>query len=133
METGEGLAPAWADAGGVQIVLRNLVSNAIKYTEEGEVQVRAYQTNDEVVLEVEDTGIGMDPSRAEDLFEPFRQASEGVSREYEGTGLGLAVTKQAAKQMGGTIEVETEKGEGSRFTVQLPRAEGSPTERPDPE
>ena len=133
VETGEGLAPARADAGGVQIVLRNLMSNAIKYTEEGEVRVRASLAKSEAVLEVEDTGIGMDPSRTEDLFEPFRQASEGMSREYEGTGLGLAVTKQAVEQMGGTIEVETEKGEGSRFTVRLPRAEGCPTERPDPE
>ena len=119
-ETGEGPTRARADAGGVQIVLRNLMSNAIKYTEEGEVRVRAYRKNSEAVLEVEDTGVGMDPSRAEDLFEPFRQASEGMSREYEGTGLGLAVTKEAAEQMGGTVEVETEKGEGSRLTVRLP-------------
>ncbi|PSQ87712.1 MAG: hypothetical protein BRD42_01100 [Bacteroidetes bacterium QS_3_64_15] len=117
-----GEKPIWAqaDAGGVHIVLGNLMSNAIKYTEEGEVRVRASQAKNEAVLEVEDTGVGMDPSRAEDLFEPFRQASEGMSREYEGTGLGLAVTKEAAEQMGGTIEVETEKGEGSRFTVRLP-------------
>ena len=74
VETGEGPIRARADAGGVQIVLRNLMSNAIKYTEEGEVRVRAYRKNSEAVLEVEDTGIGMDPSRAEDLFEPFRQA-----------------------------------------------------------
>ena len=105
-------------------MLRNLMSNAIKYTEEGEVRVRASQAKNEAVLEVEDTGVGMDPSRAEDLFEPFRQASEGMSREYEGTGLGLAVTKQAVEQMGGTIEVETEKGEGSRFAVRLPTPSG---------
>jgi len=127
VETGEGPTRARADAGGVQIVLRNLMSNAIKYTEEGEVRVRAHRKNSEAVLEVEDTGIGMAPSRAEDLFEPFRQASEGMSREYEGTGLGLAVTKEAAEQMGGTIEVETEKGEGSRFTVRLP----TPSEKND--
>ena len=124
-----GEKPIWAqaDAGGVHIVLRNLMSNAIKYTEEGEVRVRASQAKNEAVLEVEDTGVGMDPSRAEDLFEPFRQASEGMSHEYEGTGLGLAVTKEAAEQMGGTIEVETEKGEGSRFTVRLP----TPSEKND--
>jgi Signal transduction histidine kinase len=71
-------------------------------------------------LEVEDTGIGMDPEMAEDLFEPFRQASEGWSREYEGTGIGLAVTREAVEQMGGTIEVDTEEGEGTRVTVRLP-------------
>jgi signal transduction histidine kinase len=115
---------ARADKGGVQIALRNLVANAIKYTEDGEVVVRAYRDDETAVLEVEDTGIGMDPGRAEDLFEPFRQASEGMSREYEGTGVGLAVTKEAIDQMGGTIEVETEKGEGSRFTVRFPPANG---------
>ncbi len=75
------------------------------------------------VLEVEDSGIGMDPSVAERLFEPFRQASEGMSREYEGTGIGLAVTKRAAEEMGGSIEVDTQKGEGSRFTVRFPAAD----------
>jgi len=98
------------------------MSNAIKYTKEGEVVVRAYQDEETAVLEVEDTGIGMDPERAEDLFDPFRQASEGLGREYEGTGVGLAVTKEAVDQMGGSIEVETEKDEGTCFTVRLPRA-----------
>ncbi len=74
------------------------------------------------VLEVEDTGIGMDPEVAEGLFKPFRQASEGLSREYEGTGIGLAVTKKATEEMGGSIEVDTQKGEGSRFTVRFPAA-----------
>jgi two-component system sensor histidine kinase BarA len=119
-----GPAQARADAGGVQIVLQNLLSNAIKYTEEGGVEVRTRQENGEAVLEVEDTGIGMEPSVAEDLFKPFRQASEGWSRKYEGTGVGLAVTSKAARQMGGSVEVETEKGEGSRFIVRLPRAGG---------
>ncbi|MCS3629251.1 PAS domain S-box-containing protein [Salinibacter ruber] len=75
------------------------------------------------VLEVEDSGIGMDPEVAGRLFEPFRQASEGMSREYEGTGIGLAVTKRAAEEMGGSIEVDTQKGEGSRFTVRFPAAD----------
>ncbi|MCS3669227.1 PAS domain S-box-containing protein [Salinibacter ruber] len=75
------------------------------------------------VLEVEDSGIGMDPEVAGRLFEPFRQASEGMSREYEGTGIGLAVTKKATEEMGGSIEVDTQKGEGSRFTVRFPAAE----------
>jgi PAS domain S-box-containing protein len=114
---------ARADKGGVQIVLRNLVSNAIKYTKEGEVVVRTYRNDTAAVLEVEDTGIGMNPEAAEDLFKPFRQASEGLGRKYEGTGVGLAVTKKAVDQMGGSIEVETEKGEGSRFRVLLPRTE----------
>lgn len=143
LETGGGPAVlAEADEGGVQIVIRNLLANAIKYTDEGGVTVRTYredgdsqedgqaEKSDQVrkdswaVLEVEDTGIGMDPEVAEGLFEPFRQASEGLSREYEGTGIGLAVTREAVAQMGGSIEVDTQKGEGTCMTVRLPGAEG---------
>jgi PAS/PAC sensor signal transduction histidine kinase (EC 2.7.13.3) len=76
-----------------------------------------------VALEVEDTGVGMDPDHVPELFEPFRQESEGTGRTYEGTGLGLAVTKQAIEQMGGTIAVETAKGDGSCFTVRVPAAD----------
>ncbi|MCS3642337.1 signal transduction histidine kinase [Salinibacter ruber] len=72
-------------------------------------------------LEVEYTSIGMDPEKAQHLFEAFKQASEGIGRKYEGTGLGLTVTKEVLGQMGGSIEVETEKGTGSRFLVRLPR------------
>ncbi|WP_263820560.1 PAS domain S-box protein [Salinibacter sp.] len=141
LETGGGPAAlAEADEGGVQIVLRNLLSNAIKYTDEGGVTVRTYredrgaargkeggqpQGNRQsaaAVLEVEDSGIGMDPEVVGKLFDPFRQASEGLSREYEGTGIGLAVTREAVAQMGGSIEVETEKGAGTCMTVRLPLA-----------
>jgi len=121
-------AVAEADEGGVQILLRNLLSNAIKYTDEGSVTVRTYREGKTAVLEVEDTGIGMDPEAAEGLFEPFRQASEGFSREYEGTGVGLAVTNEAAEQMDGRVEVETQKGKGSRFSAHLPACEDSTEE-----
>jgi len=77
------------------------------------------------VLAVEDTGIGMEPEAAEELFEPFRQASEGIGRTYEGSGVGLAVTQKATEEMDGDIEVDTEKGDGSRFVVRLPRAESA--------
>jgi signal transduction histidine kinase len=139
VEADGGARWARADTGGVQIVLQNLVSNAIKYTEEGHVRVRVRVEEDAVALEVEDTGIGMDPDQVERLFKPFRQASEGLGREYEGTGLGLAVAKKAVDQMGGDIDVESEKGEGSRFTAWLPAAatrdaaEGGRTEPRDVE
>jgi len=116
---------ATADEGGVQIIVQNLISNAIKYTEEGgAVWVRTYREEDRAVFEVEDTGIGMDPAVAEDLFEPFRQASDGTEQVREGTGVGLAVTKRAVEQMEGRIDVETEKGEGTCFTVRLPAHNG---------
>ncbi|WP_251980336.1 PAS domain S-box protein [Salinibacter ruber] len=115
---------ACADPEGVQIALRNLVSNALKYTESGgEVYVRAHRSGEAPVIEVEDTGIGMDPERVPELFEAFAQESQGMSREYEGSGLGLTVTKRVVRQMGGDIEVESEKGKGSCFTVRLPVAE----------
>ena len=113
---------ARADEGALRIVLRNLVSNAVKYTGDGgRVWIRARRAEDRAVLEVEDTGQGMDPAAVSTLFEAFSQASEGKGREYEGTGLGLAVTKQAVDQMDGTIDVDTEKGVGSCFVVGLPR------------
>jgi PAS domain S-box-containing protein len=117
--------PVWteADEGGVQIVMQNLLSNAFKYTEEGgTVRVRTRLADEAVALEVEDNGIGMEPGVVEELFEPFRQASEGFSREYEGIGVGLAVTQKAIQQMGGSIDVETEKGRGTRFIVRLPKS-----------
>jgi PAS domain S-box-containing protein len=123
VETNE--APVWAraDGGGVQIALSNLISNAIKYSGTGSaVRVRVEARGEAAALEVEDTGAGMDPEQVDRLFEAFTQASEGMGRKYEGSGLGLAVTKQAVDQMDGTIEVATEKGVGTRFTVRLPKA-----------
>lgn len=114
--------PTRVDTGGLQVVLRNLISNAIKYTPEGgRVEVRTRTSDDTAVLEVADTGIGMNPDQVPTLFEPFRQASEGTSREYEGTGLGLSVTKRVVDQMNGDIEVDTAEGEGTCFTVRLPQ------------
>lgn len=123
-------APVWgrADEGGLQVVLRNLLSNAIKYTEAGgRVTVRTQTEEETVVLTVEDTGIGMDPEATDELFQAFTQASEGIGREYEGTGLGLAVTRRVVEQMGGKITVETEAGVGSCFTVRLPRVDAPET------
>lgn len=120
--------PVWgrADEGGLQIALRNLLSNAIKYTDEGgQVQVRARKNRDEAVIEVEDTGIGMEPEKMDELFSAFKQESEGMGREYEGSGLGLTVTKKAVDQMNGAIEVETEKGEGTCVAVSLPQPESA--------
>ncbi|MFB6098069.1 MAG: PAS domain-containing sensor histidine kinase [Salinibacter sp.] len=129
--------PIWAraDEGALRIVLQNLTSNALKYTEAGgAVRIRAKTDDDTAVLEVQDTGIGMDPEHVPELFEPFRQESEGTGRTYEGTGLGLAVTKKAVERMGGAIEVETEKGVGSCFAVRLPRVdEPAASSAPTPE
>ena len=112
-----------ADRGGLRIVLRNLLSNAVKFTEEGgTVWVRARTNGDAGILEVEDTGVGIDPDRVEALFKAFEQGSTGPGRTYEGSGLGLAVTKRLVDRMNGAIDVDTAEGEGTCFTIRLPRA-----------
>ena len=112
-----------ADRGGLRIVLRNLLSNAVKFTDEGgTVWVRARAGAEAGILEVEDTGVGIDPDRVEALFKAFEQGSTGPSRTYEGSGLGLAVTKRLVDRMSGTIDVDTAEGEGTRFLIALPKA-----------
>ena len=112
-----------ADRGGFRIVLRNLLSNAVKFTGEGgTVWVRARTNGDTGILEVEDTGVGIDPDRVEALFKAFEQGSTGPGRTYEGSGLGLAVTKRLVDRMNGAIDVDTAEGEGTCFTITLPRA-----------
>jgi two-component system, chemotaxis family, sensor kinase Cph1 len=103
-------------------ILINLIGNGIKFTEEGGVEVRVEADDDGgAVLAVEDTGIGIEASQIEAIFEPFRQAEQPLSRHVGGTGLGLAVTRQLVELLGGTVRVLSEPGQGSTFTVWLPR------------
>lgn len=101
-------------------ILTNLVTNAIKFTEEGRVSVQVRQRSCNVVLQVCDTGIGIDDEFLPDLFEAFKQESEGLQREHDGTGLGLSITKELVELMDGEIDVESQKGVGTTFTVCLP-------------
>lgn len=114
-------APAYARANEQYLrqILRNLIENAIKYTEEGSVSVSVTETEEEVRVEVSDTGIGIDDEFLPEVFEEFKQESQGKSRTYEGYGLGLAISARLASLMGGKISVESEKGVGSTFTVHL--------------
>lgn len=114
---------ARADRNALYRVVSNLVSNAVKFTEEGHVIVRVRPSEEVVHVGVEDTGAGIDEAFQEHLFEEFRQESEGLSREHEGAGLGLAIVERLAEAMDGTVAVESRKGEGSTFVVSLPRAE----------
>lgn len=119
----------WArlDEAAAERLAENLVDNALKFTPEGgTVDVRVFSRREEVIFEVEDSGIGIDEEAIPQIFEAFRQESEGMDREYEGTGLGLSIVRELAKEVGGTVEVESEKGEGSCFTVRLPAAETAP-------
>jgi signal transduction histidine kinase/CheY-like chemotaxis protein len=115
------------DADRVRQVLVNLVGNAVKFTRGGRVTVRvaAQRADDgrhEVVLVVADTGIGIAESDRARVFEPFEQADGSTTRRYGGTGLGLAISRRLVELMGGTIELTSEVGVGSTFTVTLPLA-----------
>lgn len=97
-----------------------LVENAVKYTEEGHVRVTVQRAEAGALLRVEDTGIGISDAFQPELFEPFHQERMDESREYQGEGLGLSIAKRLVDTAGGTIEVESTKGEGTQFTVRFP-------------
>jgi two-component system sensor histidine kinase/response regulator len=110
-----------ADPHRVQQILLNLLSNAIKFTpEHGQVTLRIWVHGNAAVLQVQDTGIGISDEQRSLLFQKFQQLDASYHRKYEGTGLGLALTKQLVELHGGSIEVESAVGVGSTFTVHLP-------------
>ena len=129
-------APAvWAhlDPAYLERILQKLIDNAIKFTERGHVTVGVHPQPGRVEIRVEDTGIGISEAFLPHLFAPFKQESTGSTRAYEGTGLGLALTKRLMDLLGGTIAVETHKGRGSTFTLSFPRTrEATVTERRRP-
>jgi PAS domain S-box-containing protein len=114
-------------------VILNLLSNAVKFSpEQGEIVLNVALVNEqdgicEIRTEVSDNGIGIDPEQQAKLFRAFQQADSGISREYGGSGLGLSISKHIVELMGGTIWVESEPGEGSRFifTVKVERGKKS--------
>ncbi len=119
-----------ADAESVRQIVDNLLSNAIRYTPaDGHVTLRLGRDDDEARLEVEDTGVGIDPSHHERIFERFYRVDKARSRELGGTGLGLAIVKHVVRRLGGSIGLDSEVGRGSTFTIEVPLAksgEGDP-------
>ena len=104
----------------VEQILINLLINAVKFTEQGEVRLECKISNGMLTTEVIDTGIGIKPDDIEALFKPFQQIDTGISRQYEGTGLGLSICRRLVELLGGKIWVKSEWGKGSTFTFTLP-------------
>lgn len=119
-ETGD-LQPLHTDEGKVSQILRNLISNAIKFTPHGSVTVSAsMQTDGTVEFRVADTGIGISPEHHETIFKEFSQLENPLQERYRGTGLGLPLCRNLAKLLGGAIWLESELGKGSTFFVSVP-------------
>ena len=108
------------DPAKLQMVLKNLIRNAVKFTEQGKVTVSACARDDGVEIRVSDTGIGIAPEVLPTIFEPFRQGDGSNTRRYGGVGLGLYIVKRLMDLLGGKIAVESEVGKGSTFRVWLP-------------
>jgi signal transduction histidine kinase len=102
-------------------MLVNLLANAVKFTEHGHVTVRAFADGDHVVFEVQDTGIGIEPAHVASIFDPFWQVDSLTTRRVGGSGLGLAVTRNLASLLGGTVTVKSEVGVGSTFRITVPQ------------
>ena len=115
----EGIAMVTSDAGKVRQIVINLLSNALKFTDSGEVVVHVSRGAGLIDIAVTDTGVGIPADELATIFEEFHQVASS-EREDRGTGLGLAITGRFAELLGGSIHVESRIGQGSIFTVVLP-------------
>ena len=114
--------PAGIASDGLRLrqIMLNLIGNAIKFTDAGSVALAASLADEEIVVSVRDTGIGIASDRLDSVFDPFEQADNATSRRFGGTGLGLTISRQLAELLGGTLMLESEAGRGSCFTLRIP-------------
>ncbi len=114
--------PQWilGDPTRLRQVVSNLVSNAIKFTQEGSVSIDSYLSDQTIYIDVQDSGIGINQEASERIFKPFVQADASVTRKFGGTGLGLSICVKLTKAMGGGIQIVPHHGPGSLFRVTLP-------------
>jgi len=132
-----GIPPLYTDEGKVSQILRNLISNAIKFTPRGGIRVSAERTSDgqAVIFSVADTGIGIAPEDQERIFQEFTQVEHPLQKQVKGTGLGLPLSKKLAVLLGGSVTVKSEVEVGSTFSVKIPRIYKEPVtegQRPVP-
>ena len=118
----------WGDPTRLKQVVTNLVSNAVKFTDHGRVLVSMKAVGGQYFIQVQDTGMGMDSGQLAHIFEAFGQGDSSITRTHGGTGLGLTITNRLSQMMGGLVNVESELGSGSIFTVALPLKEASAEE-----
>lgn len=116
----------YADENRLQQILYNIIGNALKFTSHGFVSVSSKATNDMVEISIEDTGIGISPDKIDDIWKPFEQADDSLTKIKGGIGLGLSITKHLVELHEGTITVESELGKGSKFTFILPVSKEMP-------
>jgi len=116
-----GLPQVSTDRGKLKVVVKNLVTNAYKFTDQGTVTVRASSTDANLIIDVTDSGIGIPTDAIESIFEPFRQVDSSATRCHSGVGLGLHIVRRLLDLMGGSIHVSSEVGVGSTFRIELPR------------
>jgi signal transduction histidine kinase/DNA-binding response OmpR family regulator len=133
VEVPANLGQATADLTKFRQVMLNLLSNAMKFTKNGQIWFRVLEEEGRLYFSVQDTGIGIRPDQIPMLFQEFTQADPSTTREYGGTGLGLAISQRFCRMMGGDILVESVEGVGSTFTVDLPRIVVPPSQKmPEP-
>ena len=109
-----------SDAAKIRHILQNLIGNAVKFTEKGQIRTNILSSGSMIEIVVTDTGIGIDEAHLPHIFDEFRQADSSTSRKYGGTGLGLAIARKYAHMLGGSIEVKSSPGSGSEFRLRLP-------------
>jgi signal transduction histidine kinase/DNA-binding response OmpR family regulator len=124
------LPPMYSDQDKVKQILLNLLGNAAKFTNEGQIIVSVRRQAESLVLSVADTGIGISEAALERVFEEFQQADSSPTRQYGGTGLGLAISRHLARLLGGDLTASSVQGEGSTFTLTVPLQYG--TKAPPP-
>jgi signal transduction histidine kinase/CheY-like chemotaxis protein len=126
-------APAMLETDRLRLdqILRNLISNALKFTKKGSVELTISRVNSGLAFAVKDTGIGIPESKLSTIFEAFQQADGSTRRQYGGTGLGLSISRELAKLLGGEIRVTSEVGQGSEFTLVVPLHRNRQLPRPE--